>query len=144
MKSRLTKFSQSRTAAFAVSIVLFLLYLFSMSLGITLEDAGLFQMVCHLGGLSHPPGYPLFTTFCQSFVSIPIAKVIAGNLVSILFALCALLVLYEIVLFNTGCARSSVSDDSLRHKPHILVSSDLHRSLQPGSVSIFTQFPVIT
>jgi hypothetical protein len=79
-----------------------------MPLGITLEDAGLFQMVCHLGGLSHPPGYPLFTTFCQSFVSIPMTKLIAGNLVSILFALCALLVLYEIVLCLTQDARAAL------------------------------------
>jgi hypothetical protein len=72
-----------------------------MPLSITLEDAGLFQMVCHLGGLSHPPGYPLFTTFCQSFVLLPLQKLIAGNLVSVLFALCALLVLYQVVLSLT-------------------------------------------
>ena len=65
-------------------------------------------MVFHLGGLSHSPGYPLFTTFFKSFVPIPMAKLIAGNLVSILFALCALLVLYEIVLFLTQDARAAL------------------------------------
>ena len=73
-----------------------------------MEDAVLFQMVCRLGGLSHSPGYSLFTTFFKSFVPIPMAKLIAGNLVSILFALCALLVLYEIVLFLTQDARAAL------------------------------------
>lgn len=72
------------------------LYLLTMPRLITLEDAGIFQMVCHLGGISHPPGYPLFTSFCQQvmFGTTPLA----GNLVSFYFALAAVLVLYFVVL----------------------------------------------
>ena len=50
---------------------------------ITLEDAGLFQMVCHLDGLSHPPGYPLFTLLCQTVVKTP--AVWNANLLSAVF-----------------------------------------------------------
>ncbi|MEX2327094.1 MAG: DUF2723 domain-containing protein, partial [Pseudomonadales bacterium] len=59
-------------------------YFITMPRTITLEDAGLFQMVCHLGGISHPPGYPLFTLLCNGLVQVP--GVINGNLVSALFA----------------------------------------------------------
>jgi len=64
---------------------------------ITLEDAGLFQMVCHQGGIGHPPGYPLFVLSCQAFVNLPVLdqSVMAGNLMSAVFAsaACAVLVI---------------------------------------------------
>jgi hypothetical protein len=67
-----------------------------MSQVITLEDAGLFQMICHKGGIGHPPGYPLFVLSCQAFVNLPVfdQSVIAGNLMSAVFAsaACGLLV----------------------------------------------------
>ena len=64
---------------------------------ITLEDAGLFQMICHLGGLGHPPGYPLFTSICQPFVSLPIFPdgVFAGNFLSSVFASLACVVFFS-------------------------------------------------
>ena len=61
-------------------------YLLTMPRSITLEDAGLFQMVCHLGGIAHPPGYPLFTSICQAVVPLFPTGVFAGNLLSALFA----------------------------------------------------------
>ena len=78
-------------AAFTVALVL---YVLTMPRTITLEDAGLFQMVCHLGGISHPPGYPTFTLLCQGLVAIsPLPPVISGNLVSAIpAALCVALV----------------------------------------------------
>ena len=58
----------------------FVLYLRTMPRTITLEDAGLFQMVCHIGGISHPPGYPTFTLFCQGLVAIsPLPPIISVN-----------------------------------------------------------------
>lgn len=66
--------------AFAAALVL---YVASMPGTITLEDAGLFQMVCHMGGISHPPGYPTFTLLCQGMVAIsPFPAVVSGNLTS--------------------------------------------------------------
>ena len=67
-------------------------YLLTMPRLITLEDAGLFQMVCHLDGISHPPGYPLFTMLCNAMTVAP--DVIVGNLVSVVFALGAVLVFF--------------------------------------------------
>ena len=65
-----------------------LVYLLTMPRTIGLEDAGLFQMVCHLDGISHPPGYPLFTILCQSFVKLSFFPpgVVAGNFLSALLA----------------------------------------------------------
>jgi len=63
-------------------------YVLTMPRTIGLEDAGLFQMVCHLDGISHPPGYPLFTNLCQLFVKLSIFPpgVFAGNFLSALLA----------------------------------------------------------
>lgn len=91
-------------------LVVFLLvlsiYVWSMPLTITLEDAGLFQMVCHLGGISHPPGYPLFTEICQQFVALPLFPdgVFAGNLLSSLFAAGGALMLFLCTL-QLDCSR---------------------------------------
>jgi hypothetical protein len=42
-----------------------LLYWLTLPRSLTLGDAGLFQLVCHEGGVGLPPGYPLFTLACQ-------------------------------------------------------------------------------
>lgn len=72
----------------AVFSICLITYVLTLPLSITLEDAGLFQLVCHLGGISHPPGYPLFTLLCQPFVQLPIFEpgVFAGNFLNALFA----------------------------------------------------------
>ena len=79
-----------------VFLVTLFLYLITMPQVITLEDAGLFQMICHKGGIGHPPGYPLFVLSCQAFVNLPVfdQSVIASNLMSAVFAsaACGLLV----------------------------------------------------
>lgn len=61
-------------------------YAYTMPRTISLEDAGLFQMVCHLGGISHPPGYPLFTSFCQATLPFFPNSIMAGNMLSAIFA----------------------------------------------------------
>ena len=78
------------------SIVLFFV---TMPSRITLEDAGLFQMVCQLGGIGHPPGYPLFTQLCRHMVLSP--TVTAGNMVSAVFAGLAVGVLYQLARLLT-------------------------------------------
>ena len=82
--------------AVGVFIILIGIYVLTMPQSITLEDAGLFQMVCHKGGIGHPPGYPLFILGCQAFVSIPMFddSVLAANLLSAIYAAlsCSLLV----------------------------------------------------
>lgn len=82
--------------AVGVFAVTLLCYVFTLPSTITLEDAGLFQMICHNGGIGHPPGYPLFVLACQQFVSLPFfgTGVQAANLLSALIASAACLVLY--------------------------------------------------
>lgn len=84
---------------FLVFLLTLVAYASTMPRKITLEDAGLFQMVCNLDGISHPPGYPLFTLLCQQMTLTP--AVVNGNLISALFASLALVVFYRIVLFLT-------------------------------------------
>lgn len=79
-----------------VGLLALVAYLLTTPEFITLEDAGLFQMVCHLGGISHPPGYPLFTLLCQQFTVFPTIK--NGNLISTAFAVGAVVVFFLIVL----------------------------------------------
>jgi len=75
-----------------VTVIPFAVYFLTMPTSITLEDAGLFQMVCSHGGLSHPPGYPLFTILCQNLLFSD--HIQAGNLLSAFFGAMALLVYY--------------------------------------------------
>jgi hypothetical protein len=77
-------------------------YVLTMPRGITLEDAGLFQMVCQLGGISHPPGYPFFTGLCQALVPLFPTGVMAGNLMSAIFAALTCTVFYSCVQKTTG------------------------------------------
>jgi hypothetical protein len=78
--------------ALPVVMIPFAIYVLTMPTSITLEDAGLFQMVCTQGGLSHPPGYPLFTILCQNLLFSD--DILAGNLLSAFFGTLALLVFY--------------------------------------------------
>ena len=71
-------------------------YLFTMPQVITLEDAGLFQMVCHFDGIGHPPGYPLFTLMCNQMALS--TAVFYGNFISTIFALSTLFVFYLLVV----------------------------------------------
>ena len=78
-------------------------YAATMPMSITLEDAGLFQMVCYQGGLAHPPGYPLFTLACRALVVSP--EIMNGNLVSALFGAFTVVVFFFLLL---SIIRSSV------------------------------------
>lgn len=51
-------------------------------------------MVCHLGGISHPPGYPLFTLLCSAIVQSP--GVVSGNMISAVLGALAVALLYII------------------------------------------------
>jgi len=83
-----------------IVIVAAFFYAITMPTTITLEDAGLFQMVCHLDGISHPPGYPLFTILCNQMTLAP--GVVTGNLISVVFALVAVVLFYEVVVLITA------------------------------------------
>ena len=95
--------------------IAFAVYLATMPRRITLEDAGLFQMVCGLGGISHPPGYPLFTTACQAIAALPLPPIIRGNLVSAIFAALAAGWLFLVAerLFRSASSSTGFSSRSV-------------------------------
>ncbi|HXK55440.1 MAG TPA: hypothetical protein PLZ16_02230, partial [Gammaproteobacteria bacterium] len=76
----LKAFEDTRVQNAVVIGISLLLFVATMPESITLEDAGMFQMICHLGGIAHPPGYPLFTQLCSRMMMSP--TVTAGNMVS--------------------------------------------------------------
>ena len=73
------------------------LYLLTAPRHITFEDAGLFQQVCHFGGIAHPPGYPLFTMICTPAFALGFDPILTGNLISISFGLLTLTALYFVL-----------------------------------------------
>ena len=77
-------------------LLAFVLYWFTAPRAITLEDAGLFQMSCQLGGFAHPPGYPLFAMACQALFLLPVDNpILLGNLISASYAAIAVWLLFE-------------------------------------------------
>lgn len=95
----LKAFEDTRVQNAVVIGISLLLFVATMPESITLEDAGMFQMICHLGGIAHPPGYPLFTQLCSRMMMSP--TVTAGNMVSAVFAALAAGVLYRVVILLT-------------------------------------------
>ncbi len=78
-------------------LLAFVVYWFSAPRTITLEDAGLFQMTCQLGGFGHPPGYPLFALACQALFLLPVDNpILLGNLISAFYAAVAVGLLFEV------------------------------------------------
>lgn len=77
-----------------VFVAMLALYALTLPRTITLEDGGLFQMVCHLDGIAHPPGYPLFTMICHAAVRMPNA--VNGNLLSATLGALAVAMLHEV------------------------------------------------
>ena len=72
-----------------VAAIIFIIYLFTMPHTVTLEDSGLFNMVCYFAGVGHPPGYPLYTLMCIPFAHLPWLSAAHG--VNIFSALCGAL-----------------------------------------------------
>lgn len=83
----------------AIFLIAFVVYALTMPTVITYEDAGIFNLMCSYGQAAHPPGYPLFSILCFPFSHIPfIPPVIAGNVLSAIFAGMACAVLYLITV----------------------------------------------
>ncbi|MBO6555721.1 MAG: DUF2723 domain-containing protein [Pseudomonadales bacterium] len=90
-----------------VVVIPLIAYALTMPGSITLEDAGLFQMVCTQGGLSHPPGYPLFTLACQNLLISD--HIQAGNMISAVFGALTIAVFYLLMnrYFDTAIAATA-------------------------------------
>jgi hypothetical protein len=55
----------------------FALYLLSMSKTVTLEDDSIFILAGFFNGVSHPPGYPLYTLILHFFTQLPLGDIAA-------------------------------------------------------------------
>ena len=58
-----------------IFLVTFALYLFSMPKTVALEDDSIFILAGYFNGVSHPPGYPLYTLILNWFTQIPIGDI---------------------------------------------------------------------
>lgn len=99
MFSDMNKFNLPGSRGYA-TVGLFVLtlavYLLTLPPTITSEDAGLFHMVCSMGGMAHPPGYPLYTSICQVVYRLPFDPVLMGNLLSSVYASLSLCIIFHI------------------------------------------------
>ncbi len=85
--------------AISIFVIALVTYAVTMPTAITLEDAGLFQMICYQNGIAHPPGYPLFTLACSTLVVSP--EIMNGNLVSALFGSLTVAIFFFLLLSIT-------------------------------------------
>ena len=86
-----------------IFLAVFLVYLWSAPSTVVFEDDGLFILSSYFNGISHPPGYPLFTLLGHLATQIPL-----GSVASRVHALsgflgatgCVVLYLIALMLFN--------------------------------------------
>ena len=116
--------SKKVTQVGVIGVLALAAYLITMPRLITLEDAGLFQMVCHVGGIGHPPGYPLFTLLCQQLILQD--SVFSGNLISVMFAVAAVMVFFSCRVANRRSHTCLNSSACLRVLQYFLVSGNHH------------------
>ncbi|MBI3019371.1 MAG: DUF2723 domain-containing protein [Deltaproteobacteria bacterium] len=80
----------------------FLVYLYTLSPTITLEDSGELITAAHTMGIAHPSGYPLYVFLGKLFTLLPMGDISwtawKVNLMSAFFAALSCLVLYHILL----------------------------------------------
>ncbi|HET6511975.1 MAG TPA: DUF2723 domain-containing protein [Candidatus Kapabacteria bacterium] len=70
-----------------VSLLSFIVYLFTMDPGLGYIDSGELATVCHELGIAHPTGYPLFTLigWLFSHLPIPVSAILRLNIMAALF-----------------------------------------------------------
>lgn len=91
-----------------VSMAVFIIYMITVPHTVTLEDSGLFNMVCYHAGVGHPPGYPLYTLLCVPFAHLPwVSPALGVNILSSLcgaFACGGIYRISNLMLHNRPCA----------------------------------------
>ncbi len=79
----------------ALFILLFVIYALTAPHAVTLEDSGEFIMTSYYWGVSHPPGYPLYTLLGKLFSYLPFSTVAYRiHLISALFASLSCVMVY--------------------------------------------------
>lgn len=103
MNSRLQDFSSVRAFSGDVRIhyillLIFCIYILSMPSTVVLEDDGFFLLSAYYNGISHPPGYPLYTLIAHIFGLIPLENyALKIHILSALFSVAACAVFYHIL-----------------------------------------------
>lgn len=64
-----------RICLISVFIIAFIVYLLTLPRTVALEDDGLFLMSAYFTGISHPPGYPLYSLVSWFFANFPFAGI---------------------------------------------------------------------
>jgi len=95
--------------ALAAMVGPLLIYAYSMSGEVTLEDDGLFLMAGANLGIAHPPGYPLYTLLLHLFLQLPFGSpALMGHLSSAAFAATACGALYCCARLTGASATASL------------------------------------
>lgn len=103
MNNRLQDFLSVRAFSGEVSIhyillLIFCVYILSMPSNVVLEDDGFFLLSAYYNGISHPPGYPLYTLIAHIFGLIPLENyALKIHILSALFSVAACAVFYHIL-----------------------------------------------
>lgn len=106
---------------FAVSLVVFAVYLGSVAPTASFWDCGELIAVSYIAGVPHPPGTPLFVMLGRIFSMLPLAREYAMrvNLIPVLFgaASCGLIYLLVVKLISLQYARPD--EERFRWLPHV-------------------------
>ncbi|MBM3316040.1 DUF2723 domain-containing protein, partial [candidate division WOR-3 bacterium] len=105
---------------FAVSLVVFAVYLYTVAPTAAFWDCGELIAVSHIQGVPHPPGAPLFVMLGRIFSMLPLAEEAAMrvNLIPVLFgaASCGLIYLLVVKLIGAYVAKEP---ERYRWLPHV-------------------------
>ena len=81
-----------------ILLLIFSIYILSMPSTVVLEDDGFFLLSAYYNGISHPPGYPLYTLLAHIFGFIPLENfALKIHILSALFTVGACAVFYHIL-----------------------------------------------
>ena len=88
----------SETRVYYILLLIFVIYILSMPSTVVLEDDGFFLLSAYYNGISHPPGYPLYTFIAHVFGLIPLENyALKIHILSALFSVGACAVFYNIL-----------------------------------------------
>ena len=88
----------SEIRIYYILLLIFAIYILSMPSTVVLEDDGFFLLSAYYNGISHPPGYPLYTLIAHIFGLIPLENyALKIHILSALFSVGACAVFYNIL-----------------------------------------------
>ena len=118
-------------------MLVFILYLFTISPGMDFIDAGELSAVAHVFGISHPTGYPTFTLLAGLWSYLPLgSSIFRMNLFSAVLCSAAVTVFFHLLWFLFGLVERKTIPGSRKSRPkngqlarHAAVPDDAMRLL---------------